>query len=190
VANINGTVLDFTGPFEAETSYGPPYDETYSRFIYGFTTVGPFDIAFWQVAPPGEPTKWATIGYLSKHGRLIVNECNRIHQRPVAITTITPTGTRDVPGLPFPAPQGLKFDFTDKHGEKYVFEFNSTSEAASVLPVGATVSVLGTVKGGCVGGRQYTGSAEVLYFVAPGSKSLPVSNSSPRLIDIMADNLA
>jgi hypothetical protein len=182
VAYINGTVLDFTGPFEAETSYGPPYDETYSRFIYGFTNVGPFNIAFWHVAPQGEPTKWATIGYLSKHGRLIVNECNRIDQRPVAFTTITPTGTRNVPGLPFPAPQGLNFDFTDKHGEKYVFEFNSTSEAASVLPVGATVSVLGTVKGGCVGGRQYTGSAEVLYFVAPGSKLLPVSNSAFALL--------
>jgi len=180
MANINGTVLDFTSPLEAETSYGPPYDETYSRFIYGFTTVGPYNIAFWQVAPPGEPTKWATIGSLSKHGRLIVNECNRIHQRTVAITTIIPTGARAVTGLPFPAPQGLTFNFTDMHGEKYVFEFNTTSEAASVLPVGATVSVLGTVKGGCVIGRQYTGTAEVLYFVAPGSKLLPVSSFSFR----------
>ncbi len=71
-----------------------------------------------------------------------------------------------------------------------MFEFNTTSEAASVLPVGATVSVLGTVKGGCVEGRKYTGSAQVLYFVAPGSKLLPVSNSSFCFIDITADNLA
>lgn len=64
--NIDDIVLDFTGPFESETSYGPPYQDIYSRFIYGFTTVGPYDIAFWHVAPQGEPNNRATV--VSTHG--------------------------------------------------------------------------------------------------------------------------
>lgn len=110
-ANINGTVLNFTGGFEAETSYGPPYEQTYSRFIYSFTIVGPYDVAFWSVAPPGEPNAFATIGYLAKHGRLLVNECNRLCQRTKDMTTITRTGSRNVTGLPFLAPRGSRYRF-------------------------------------------------------------------------------
>ena len=171
-ANINGTILDFVGPFEAETSYGPPYQDIYSRFYYGFAKVGPFDIVFWDVAPPGEPTKFATIGYLSEHGQLLVNECNTIAQRPVAITTITPTGTRDIPGLQFPTPQGLDIDFTDKRGEKFHFHINSTTIRGSTLPIGSYANGEGTVTGGCIGGKQYTGNAQIQYFATPGSKCL------------------
>ena len=134
--------------------------------------LGPFDMVFWVVAPLGEPTKFATIGYLSEHGRLLVNECNTIAQRPVAITTITPTGTRDVPGLSFPTPQGLDIDFTDKRGERYHFHFNSTSIRGFPLPIGTIVNGEGTVTGGCSGGKQYTGTAQIQYFATPGSKCL------------------
>ena len=146
--------------------------------------MGPFDIAFWQVAPPGEPTKYATIGYLSEHGRLVVNECNTIAQRPTAITLITPTGTRDVPGLPFPVPQGLEIDFTGKNGEKYNFKYDTAGEQASTLPIGSYINGLGTVTGGCVGGKQYTGNAEVQYFVTPGSESFYVFCQSPTSLTV------
>lgn len=167
-ANINGTILDFKGGFEAETSYGPPYEQTYSRFIYSFTTVGPYDIAFWSVAPPGEPNAFATIGYLAKHGRLLVNECNRLCQRTKDMTTITRTGSRNVTGLPFLAPQGVDIDFVDKHGRQYKFAFDTTQAQGSTFPIGSYTNALGKATGGLVNGKQYTGSAEVQYFVTKG----------------------
>ena len=169
-ANINGTILDFTGPCEAETSYSPPFPETYSRFIYGFATVGPFDFVFWHVAPPGEPTKYATIGYLSENGQIILNACNTISQRPVAITKITPSGSLSVPGLPFSAPQLLQLDFIDRNGKNYSFLFNTDAAEGGTLPIGSYATGEGSVVGGLPGVNNYSGTMQVQYFVATGSE--------------------
>lgn len=89
------------------------------------------------------------------------------------MTIITRTGSRNITGLPFLGPQGLGIDFVDKRGEKYNFAFNTTGAAGATFPVGSTASGEGKVTGGRVGGKQYTGSAFVLYFVATGCMLKP-----------------
>lgn len=182
-ANINGTILNFTGGFESETSTGTPYQETYSRFVYSFAVVGPFDFVIWSVAPPGEPNAFATIGYLSTHGHIVVNECNRIAQRVKDITTVTRTGSRNVTGVPFLAPQGIDLEFVDRHGTEYKFVFDTTQATGSTIPgVGTYINTLGKVTGGRVGGKQYTASQEVQYFAATGCEFLPFS---PQILPLL-----
>ena len=168
--NIDGVELDFTGPFESETSYGPPYQEIYSRFIYGFTTVGPYDVAFWHVAPQGEPTNYATVGYLAENNHLIVNKCNTLDENGTDSTTIDTTGSFHVTGLSLQIPEGLVIDFTDGYGKHYHFVVDTVEAAGASLPAGNTVSAQATVRGGPVGEPQCNGSAFLLYFSAPGGE--------------------
>lgn len=125
---------------------------------------------FWHVAPPGEPANYATIGYLSDNGRILVNACNTIAQRPVSITAITPSGSRIVSGLPFPAPQLLDLDFTDIDGQKYNFLFDTDTLSGATTPIGVYANGLGTVTGGRVGIEEYSGTMQVQYFATTGSE--------------------
>ena len=167
---IDGDVLDFTGPFESETSYGPPYQDIYSRSIYGFTTVGPYDVAFWHVAPQGEPTKYATVGYLAENNRLIVNKCDTVNTNGTDSTTIDTTGSFNVTGLSLEIPGSLTIDFTDKYGKHFEFAIDTVQAAGASFPTGKTVSAQATASGGVVDGHQCNGSAFLLYFSAPGGE--------------------
>lgn len=168
--NIDGADLDFSGPFESETSFGPPYQDIYSSFIYGFTTVGPYDIAFWHVAPQGESTKYATVGYLAENDQLIVNKCNAVNSNGTESTSINKTGSFNVTGLSLEIPGGLAIDFTDKYGKHFAFAIDTVQAADASFPTGNTVTAQATARGGIVGGHQCNGSAFLLYFSAPGGK--------------------
>ena len=173
--NVDGVELDFTGPFESETSYGPPYQDIYSRFIYGFTTVGPYDVVFYHVAPQGEPTKYATIGYLAENNHLVVNKCNTANTDGTDSTTINTTGSFNVTGLSFEIPGSLAIDFTDRHGQHYEFAIDTVQAAGKSFPIGNTITAQALVRGGIVGGPQCNGSAFLLYFSAPGGEYKGVS---------------
>ena len=168
--DVDGVELDFTGPFESETSYSPPYQEIYSRFIYVFTTIGPYDIAVWHVAPPGEPTKYATVGYLAENNHLIVNRCNTVNTNGIDSTTITTIGSFSVTGSSLEIAGSLTIDFTDKYGKHFVFAIDTLKATGASFPTGNTIIGQATATGGIAGGHQCNGSALVLYYSAPGGE--------------------
>ncbi|MCJ1398644.1 hypothetical protein MMC11_001844 [Xylographa trunciseda] len=167
-ASLSGTDLAFTGPMEVETSWGPPYPAIYSRFYYGFGTLGPFTYVFWHVAPVEEPTNFATLGYLARDDCIVVNACNTGDQRLTNTTSITPYGVRNQSGVPFALPQGLNVGFTDEKGDAYLVVFNSTAASYGPTPVGSTLSFVGEVIGGEYGGKKYKGTGYVLAYVGIG----------------------
>ncbi|MCJ1293150.1 hypothetical protein MMC34_004703 [Xylographa carneopallida] len=167
-ASISGTPFVFTGPMEVETSWGPPYPAIYSRFYYGFGALGPYTYVFWHVAPVDEPTNFATLGYLARDGRILVNACNTLSQRATSITTITPYGSRNQSGVPFALPQGLTLGFEDVDGGAYLLVFDAAAADYGPSPVGSTISIVGAVSGGEYGGEPFDGTGYVLAFVGIG----------------------
>ena len=155
-----------------ETSWNPPYAAVYSRFYYGFGTLGPFTYSFWSMAPIDEPTNFATLGYLSQDDCIVVNACNTFAQRSVNMTSITPYGSRNQSGVPFLMPEGLDLGFIDDKGVVYDFILNFTTSDYGSTPVGSLTSITGSVGGGANSKEQYTGTGYTLAYVGIGCESL------------------
>ena len=84
------------------------------------------------------------------------------------MTSITPYGSRNQPGVPFALPQGLTFGFADAEGEAYLLDFDAAAASYGPTPVGGTVSFVGGVNGGKSGGERYNGTGYVLAYVGNG----------------------
>ncbi|MCJ1476252.1 hypothetical protein MMC13_004918 [Lambiella insularis] len=166
--SVNDTLFSFSGAMEAETSWSPPYQVVYSRFFYGFGTLGPYTFAFWSVAPIDEPNNFATIGYFTKDGKILANSCNK--GTDADGTRVFSTGAQNVTGAPFNLPKGFDILFHAKDTE-YKLHVNTTQASFAPLPVGTTVSFVGSVKGGVSCPEdvpQYKGNAYVLGFAGLG----------------------
>ncbi|KAF2150927.1 hypothetical protein K461DRAFT_279708 [Myriangium duriaei CBS 260.36] len=170
---INGTAFKFNGPVESEHQWGPPYQNTYSRFLYGHAQIGPYDFVFYTIAPVGEPNTWATIGYVGADGKILFNRCNKAasHDK-TGVTIVTQSGVQNVTGAPFPFPTKVVVEFVEDSGHIYKFEIELPFASAASVGVGFYSELSGPVTGGKVGGKQYTSTAEVQSYVGVGNTAL------------------
>ena len=166
---INGTVFKFTGPVESEHQWGPPYQNTYSRFVYGHAQIGPYDFVFYTIAPVGEPNNWFTIGYVGANSKVLFNKCSKAGQNTTGVTTVTQSGSQTVTGASFPFPSKVVVEFVEDADCRYKFEIDLPYASAANVGVGVYSELSGPVTGGKIGGMQYTSTAEVQIYAGVGS---------------------